>query len=124
MTGENFIDPLHQRITGFEVRGHERDTNEHWVGADLQLIINRGRFFVNIVTKAHFANEHLRDTLAMPNDPSELTESTAIETKPPFVINDVEITDEVMERKFKNRIVEEDLAASLWYEGPVEENHS
>jgi len=29
-----------------------------------------------------------------------------------------------MERKFKNRIVEEDLAASLWYEGPVEENHS
>lgn len=39
--------------------------------------------------------------------------------RPAFVLNDEEITFELLDRKFKGRKVEADLAASMWYDGAI-----
>lgn len=106
-------------IESFYVLGEERDGKNRWVGADLIANIPPlGRYFLNVVTKQHFANEHVGQMLEDVESPEDLFDDDymQLERRPPFVLNDEVITEEILERKFQNRVVEADLAASLWIE--------
>lgn len=111
---------LGHTIEYYEIIGEEYDTNKKWVGADLDIRVKDvGQFFLNIVTKAHFQEESIEDAFDDVENPEDLLVE---EEKPvrmlPFVVNDKALSDEVLERKFANRLIEEDLATSLW---PVKE---
>lgn len=110
-----------RRVAEFEVLGKEHDGVKRWVGADMELIIPPlGRFFMNIVTKAQYASEQLAETFADVDSPEQIfAADDDVERRDPFVLNDEEITDEVLHRKFDNRVVEQDLADCLWYQGPL-----
>ncbi len=109
--------PLGHIVTGYEIVNRGTDGEGRWVDADLHLSVNGlGQFFVNVLTKQHYLNERLEKTLEETDRPEGLLrDPSELERKPPFVLNDEEITDEVLERKFRGRRVEEDLAASLWF---------
>lgn len=117
---------LGRKISGYQVHGEERDVSGRWIGADLLLEVPPfGRFLVNIVTKSHFANEEITRVLGDVDEPEQLLkaeEGEPLVEKPPFVLNDTVITDEILARKFGGRVVEADLAESLWYEGPIDQD--
>lgn len=100
-------------VVDYAVLGKEVDSTGRWIGADIELVVHPvGRFLLNIVTKARFLDEALETHFEDVSDPHRAYEH--VEEKPPFVLNDKEITDEVLERKFRDRVVEKDLATSLW----------
>lgn len=104
-------------VDDYRVIGEERDGEAHWTGADLELrIIPNGRFLIRVVTKAAFADQHLGDYLNATKNikPEDVLDQGEVPTKPPFVLNDTVITNAVLDRKFKNRIVTDDLATAMW----------
>ena len=113
-------------IESFVILGQERNGKQQWVGADLELRIPPvGRFFLNVVTKGHFANEVLENALSDLGRPESLLGGAeASDTREPFVLNDNVITDEVLQSKFQGRRVEIDLAASLSFMGSLDDGES
>lgn len=117
MTKE-FSSPIGHIVEDFTVLGDEFDGDRKRVGVDMELRIRgAGSFFINVVTKDHFADEKLADAFRTVDQPNLLmSDGDSSETKPPYVLNDHEITEEVLERKFQGRVVEADLASSLWHQ--------
>lgn len=117
---------LGRTVSSYQIHGEERNVNGNWIGADLLLEVPPvGRFLVNVVTKNNFLNEGINRVLGDVGQPEQLLKTEEQDSgieRPPFVLNDLEITDELLVRKFGNRIIEADLAASLWYEGPLDQN--
>lgn len=115
--------PVGRRVIAYHVLGEERDGEGQWVGADMLVdVYPAGRFFLNIVTKQHFANERIDRVFSDAEHPEDLLIEDESESKTPFVLNDVEITDNILEQKFTDRVVAEDLAVSMWYEGPLRDS--
>lgn len=120
MSGQKEHDPIGQVVTDYTVIGKEFNGENRWVGADLELAVSGlGVYFVNVVTKQHNVNESLEEALENIDRPEGLLEEpTELEKRPPFVVNDRKITEEVLDRKFRDRVVEEDLALSMFYLRP------
>ena len=116
-------DPIGHVISGFEVGDVEVNNELRWKGAEMTLMVEKiGRFSLYVVTKDHFVEEKLRKTFDDIERPEMVFRGlTYEEEKPPFVLNDEEISDDVLHRKFDKRIVEKDLARSLYYLGPVQQ---
>jgi len=112
--------PIGLRTEGFVVLGQEWDGERRWVGANLSLAVPPvGIFMVRVVTKLQFGSEEIDRLRYDLDNPEELLEPRA-ETRPPFVLNDNEITEEVLGLKFGHREITKDLADCLWYDGPLE----
>ena len=117
------IDPVGGVVKSFEVRGQEVDGHNRWVGADLMVCVQPlGRYLLRIVTKDQFGMEQIQDAqLPEADNIVEMLEAyneedDKPESRPPFVLNDSEITEDVLVKKFTDRQVEPDLAASLFFE--------
>jgi len=108
--------PVGKVIDGLHIVGIERDGENHWVGADLEVNVQGiGSYFLRIVTKEQFLSEKIKNTFEEIKSASpEWFEETAPEERPPYVLNDFEINENVLNTKFMNRKVEQDLAESLW----------
>ncbi len=121
MSNNSEHNPVGFTVEAYDILGKESADNK-WVGADLELVIRPvGRFMLNVVTKEHFANQHLQEALDEIEQLAKmLDDDTTRNRRTPFVLNDDEINYEILERKFRDRKVEEDLAASLLYDGPTE----
>lgn len=114
-------DPIGHSIESFAVIGEEFDGTKKWVGADVVVDVpSCGNFFLRIVTKEHYIDEKLRDTLSTEwmNEP---VDDKPIEQRPPYVLNDKELSDTVLTSKFVGRVIEADLAAALWYNNSAED---
>jgi hypothetical protein len=116
-------DPLGHIIDGYQVLGRELDGERRWVGADLLLDVHTiGRFLLNVATKDHYVNECLRRSVDELEELEKLLAEPSVaipEEKSPFVLNDKEITEEVLSRTFNQRVVQTDLLDSLFYAGPA-----
>ncbi len=116
-SGINERDPMGHVITGFAVLGEERDCDGRWVGADVAVGIARiGQFFLNMSTLGHHDNELLEEFLQSREDPEGALAAAYIETKPSFVVNDPELTQDVLDRELGNRKVDAGLAGTMWDE--------
>ncbi|MDB5171213.1 MAG: hypothetical protein JWO35_907 [Candidatus Saccharibacteria bacterium] len=73
-----------------------------------------GRFTLQLATKEHYAIEAVKDTLDGIDEPDLFVDVDAMERRLPYVLNDAEITEQVVREKFLGRMIREDLAASLW----------
>ena len=83
------------------------------VGEDPSRVL--GKFTVELVTKDFFMQDGLKRTFDALDDPSlHVGEKVVVEQRPPYVLNDANITDEVLVEKFIGRTIKEDLAQSLW----------
>lgn len=113
--------PIGLTIAGYQIRAVSRDAENRWIGAGLALQIPpEGTFFLEIVTKWAYARDEVEEVLENIENPAELLRDPPTGgVKEPFVLNDAEITEEILDRKFRGRFVEADLAASLWYEEAV-----
>lgn len=119
--GETNTNPVGRKVDRFQVIGEEFDGERRRVGADMLLDVKPiGRFFLRIATKEHYVNDMLETKLSNEDLEKLLTDNQSLgEERLPYVLNDQEITNEILQRKFQDRIVEEDLAATLWYQGPT-----
>jgi hypothetical protein len=115
-------DPIGYTVTDYALLGQERDGQSRWVGADLAMRIPPvGRFFLNVVTKERYGDECIETVLHDIARPERLLiQDGTTESRKPYVLNDSIITEEILKRKFISRTVESDLAASLWYDGPLD----
>ena len=123
MTSDNLI-PKQERALGhsidyYEVIGEERDLSKRLVGVDMHLAVNEiGRFFLHVITKENFMIKNIQETFDERDHPEDLLLEQTGDSKLPFVVNDLELSDEILEKKFQGRIIEHDLAAALW---PIED---
>ncbi len=112
------------QIAAIEVIGEERNQNGALQGVDLDCYVPPlGHFFLNVVTKTHFADENLEQALQRIKelDPDDFTEPAEVHL--PFVLNDAEIMPDVLRNKFLGRVVAEDLAACMTHvSSPISEN--
>lgn len=114
-------DPVGHRITGFSVLGEERDAKDKWVGADLEIRVEGlGSYLLRIVTKDQHKTETLQEAFGDLERPESLLDHDATEVRESFVVNDWQITPDVLITKFGNRIVADDLAESMFYLPPVD----
>jgi|GEM_PF-2302979 len=114
-----------KEINDMLVLGREIDTADHWVGADIEVrIAEVGDFFLTIVTKQWFLDEELANTLERLHNPDAFFASDETigtqEEKPPYVLNDTELSEDILREKFIGRVVMHDLATSLWPIAPEE----
>jgi hypothetical protein len=115
----NENDPIGKIISDYRVTGVEMDGNDNWVGADLKLTIPPiGEFVLNIMTRQHSEDEKIRGIFDDIANPHRLLDDVLPDQKDSFVLNDHVLSDEVIAKKFANRLVAEDLADSLWFVGP------
>ncbi len=108
------ITPIGHRIASYEVLGEERNQNDVLHGVDLACYVPPlGHYSLSVVTKLHFADQNLEQALQRIRElePEDFSEAT--EVHHPFVVNDVEITPDVLRNKFLGRVVAEDLAACM-----------
>ncbi len=115
--GENLPSTLGHSIESFEIMGQERDGDARWVGAEMVVRVSTlGGYFLDVITKEHFASEKLKKALDVAADLEEMltADDDAPQLPPPYVLNDEELTDEILHRKFLGRVIEADLAASLY----------
>lgn len=108
--------PVNHVIEDYHVIGVERDAQDRWVGAEVEVNVpSIGHYVVRILTKDAFADERIRRNFEGFEDVTVADfEEDDITEKPPFVFNDALITDEVLELKLKGRTIMPDLAQSLW----------
>lgn len=120
---ESIPSPVGHTISTYELLGIERNQQQKWVAADMELVIYPlGRYFVHVVTKQQYQAESMLNALSNADTPDDVIAYSPYDRLEPFVLNDGEISRDILDRKFTNRVVEEDLAVSLQYSGSVEEN--
>jgi len=116
---ESKVSPLGRPIDSFRVIGDEVDGETNWVGADMLLRVRgAGNFLLTVVTKQRYLDEKLEESLDTEAALEKLLHEGIGPTEvapAPFVLNDSVITQDLLDRKFNGRIVEEDLAPSLYY---------
>ena len=109
-------DPTGYKVTGYHVQGQEWDAQGRWVAADVLLRVpGMGRYLVHMVTKKQFEIEALEKVHTDLVRPEQLLEEASTEVREPFVLNDQEIDYDIILKKFGNREIAEDLAASMFY---------
>lgn len=114
-------DPTGHAIVGFRVEGQEQDAHGNWVGADLTLRVkDAGNYLVHIVTKKEYAQQTLEQTYGDLDQPERLLDNENTEFRPPFVVNDAQLTTDIILTKFGHRVVAKDLAESMFYLPPEE----
>ena len=125
MSEANYLTPLGCTIKDYQVLAKEAPFGK-WLGADLLLRVPPvGRFFVNVVTAGHFENDIVQGTmdevragekdLYLEDVEAILNLTSERKTSRPFILNDEEITDEVLDTKFVDRVVARDLGAAMVY---------
>ncbi len=114
--------PIGHTIQSFDVYGKELDSNANWVGAEMMLAVPPiGRFSLLVTTKAHFLNEGIDEALDTDEAVMRVLEhfpGVDLMDREPYVLNDSVLTTQVLDEKFTNRVIRQDLADSLWYHGP------
>lgn len=114
----NELTPIGKQIEEFRILGRELDSSERCVAVDMVTRMNDlSSWVVSIVTKRQYIDQEFAEFHLATDDPeayfSALKDVESMESHPPFVVNDTEITDEVLNRKFKHRLVEADLAEAM-----------
>lgn len=107
------------------VSAEEFDALERRVGADTVVLTSDARhWLLQLMTRQHFANQEIGGVLEEKEDPGTYiaAHEEGLKRQPPYVLNDAEITNEVLERKFIGREVGEDLAISMIYIEPEAED--
>jgi hypothetical protein len=117
----NGNDPIGKVIRAYQITGVETDGTGQWVGADIELTIPPivGRFVVNVMTVRHTIDETIKGVLEDVDHPQRLLEGELPDQRDSFVLNDKVITDTIIATKFKDRVVEADLADCLWHVVPL-----
>lgn len=120
---EQLSEPLGHTVSNYYLLGVEHNQQRRWVAADMELIVHPlGRFFVHVVTKQQYQAEGMLRALETADIPQEVLEQKMHQSVEPFVVNDEALSADVLDRKFRNRVIEKDLAESLQYSGPVDED--
>lgn len=112
------IDPVGQTIDEVMIRTEERDNAGNWVGADLSLTIVAppARYVVRVVTKEHFVAEHIEAAFGVDEAIEDVLNGLQgdVFERPPYVLNDSVLSEEVIRSKFVGRTILSDLAACLY----------
>ena len=111
-------DPTGRPIDSYTVKGKEFD-QDRWVGADVLIVVQKvGPFLLNIVTKDAYRNQAVERAVLEPQELSAEMFAVKPEFRDPYVVNDPELSDEVLKRLL-SRPVSGSLAAALWHDYQV-----
>lgn len=122
---EGYPSPFEKTVSGYRVKTKEfagdDPLNQRWVGSDVVLdIYQSGRFFLNVITRQqHEAEIHLEKELVDDARPEMIT--TVTETRPPYIVNESELSKQVLDREFLTHPVQQGLADCLWFDGHAQE---
>jgi hypothetical protein len=120
-----------EKIETVDLVSEERDGSNRLIAAGLFLSARRGedssdfcRFSLEVMTKNFYADNAIKRTFDAIDAPEQGLADTATTTeeRPPFVVNDQEINEDIIKRKFLGRVIEPDLANSLWELAPDDPN--
>ncbi len=112
-----------RKISEVTIIGEEHDGSDKWVAAQIYVGVpltgHLGKYSIELVTKQHFLNLQLQQALNNLDQPERLLDESseaaeAVESRPPYVLNDEELSEEVITAKFVGRVIGQDLAASMW----------
>lgn len=109
--------PIGHEIAAFTVVGIERDGSNRWIGADVLLdVMEVGPFVVHVLTKQAYVDEQVLRSMSEVEqlEAEDFEDRERSSTQDPFLLNDAEITEEVLQEKFQGRVIRRDLAVSLW----------